>query len=252
MICLRPQIFQDLPHVKAGFFGRQGGVSQGVFASLNCGPGSGDDRDAVAMNRQKIADYLGISDVNGLYQIHSNICVVQNEKPEKLFEADASVTTEKNFPLGILTADCGPILFYADGSEGSVVAAAHAGWGGAVKGILESTTQKMLECGARLESIRVAIGPCIGWESYEVSRGFEIPFLQEDEGAHIFFREKGDKLKFHLAGYIAFRLRRLGITQIEDVAVDTYADPEKWFSYRRATHEKQAQYGRQISVIALT
>jgi polyphenol oxidase len=252
MICLRPHIFADLPQVKAGFFGRQGGVSHGVFESLNCGPGSQDNLDHVMENRARVALFLDIPPVNTLYQIHSPTCVVVDHDLAQKCEADASVTSQKHISLGILTADCGPVLFYGEGDNGAVIGAAHAGWGGAVKGVLESTIDKMIDLGVARSSIRAAIGPCIGWESYEVSRGFETPFLNEDPQSNVFFKEAGEKLKFHLAGYIAFRLRRAGVERVEDVAIDTYADETSWFSYRRSTHRKEPHYGRQISVIALT
>lgn len=245
--------------IEYGFYGRTGGVSKGVYTSLNCGPGSQDDLEAVFENRARVAADLGSSqkDIVTPWQTHSNICL----KAHALFpngesrpKGDAVVTDKPDLPIGILTADCGPVLFLGRKADRSpVIGAAHAGWGGALKGILESTLQGMMELGAIPDTIKAAVGPCIGPTSYEVSQGFEEPFLAEDPSAEHFFKgaAKEGHLMFDLPGYIAARLARAGIRDITITGHDTYADETGCFSYRRACHRGETDYGRQISTIMI-
>lgn len=249
----------DANKIQHGFFGRQGGVSDGLYKSLNCGVGSDDDPKAVAENRKRVAEHFNAEPENliTVWQVHSPDCIyvkkpvgIGNDRPK----ADAMVTDQAGLVLGVLTADCGPILFAGEKADGSpVIGGAHAGWGGAVGGVLESTVEKMIETGATPESLRAAIGPCIGPKSYEVSIGFEKPFLECNPEDEHFFREarKEGHLMFDLPGYIASRLAAAGVKQVTITGHDTFADEERFFSYRRTTHAKESDYGRQISAISI-
>lgn len=244
--------------VRHGFFGRHGGVSSGIYGSLNCGSGSQDDPAAVAENRSRAAAVLGVSTdrLLSLYQVHSAICLTVTEPFEEGVrpEADAMVTDVPGLALGVLTADCGPVLLTGTKANGSpVIGAAHAGWGGALGGILEATVLAMRELGAIPYSIRAALGPCIGPASYEVSTDFEAPFLEQDvENAHFFRAGRRDgHLMFDLPGYIARRLALAGVERVYITGVDTCADEERCFSYRRATLRGEPDYGRQLSAVVI-
>lgn len=245
--------------IKHGFFGRQGGVSKGIYDSLNCGVGSNDDFRCVQENRGRVAKALGGQPENlvTVHQVHSPDCIIIDtpvveggERPQ----ADAIVTDKAGLVLGVLTADCGCILFAGEKADGTpVIGAAHAGWKGALGGVLESTLEKMQALGADPNTIRVAVGPCIGPKSYEVSVGFETPFLEREPEDEHFFREgQNDRhLMFDLPGYIANRLAQAGVSQITITGHDTFVDNDKFFSYRRTTHAGEVDYGRQISVIVI-
>lgn len=238
--------------ISYGFFGRRGGVSEGIFSSLNVGLGSSDNRDHVIKNREIIKESLGLSNLSTLYQIHSNICHVIDRPLDQIVEADALVTSKPQVAIGVLTADCGPVLFHGQTRLGaSVIGAAHAGWGGAVKGILESTIKAMISQGAELDSIRAMIGPCIGPQSYEVSPDFRKPFFEQDEFNQKFFIERGEKFMFHLPSYLEHRLCKVGVNKVIQSGHDTYERENDYFSYRRKTHRGEADYGRQISVISI-
>ena len=242
----------DDSRIAYGFFGRKGGVSEGIFSSLNTSFVSGDDIAAVTENRARISKALDIGDLSTPFQYHSAECILLNSVLRDKAEGDALVTSTPNVPIAIQTADCGPVLFIGDSAKGPVIGAAHAGWGGAVKGVLENTIQKMVGEGAFIETIKVALGPCIGPESYEVSEGFQHPFFEEDRDSIMYFKPGApDKLWFDLPGYIRFRLERAGIRSISLSGVDTYTNEEDYFSYRRATHNGEGQYGRELSVIAI-
>ncbi len=241
-----------IPH---GFFTRQGGVSTGLHAGLNCGYGSDDDRDAVRQNRARVAGNLAVAEeaLVTIHQIHSADVVEVNQpwRPGDAPRGDAMVTTRPGLALGILTADCTPVLF-AD-SEAGVVGAAHAGWKGALSGVLEATVAAMETLGARRETIAAVVGPCIAQASYEVGPEFKASFLEQDTGHEQFF-EPGERPRHHqfdLAGFVMARLAALGLGQHHDLAIDTYADDEKFYSYRRSCHRAEGDYGRQISAIAL-
>lgn len=241
-----------------GFFGRQGGVSDGLYESLNCGAGSNDAADKVSRNRALVAEQAGCAPEHllSLYQVHSDRCIVvrspDDVQPKP--EADALVTDVPGLALGVLTADCGPVLFYGEKEGGaSVVGAAHAGWGGALGGVLESTVNQMLELGAEQASLRAAIGPCISKASYEVSEDFALPFLKEDDENERFFMagQKEGHLMFDLSGYCALKLAKLGLKHVFIKDMDTYSNEDQFFSYRRTTHRKEEDYGRQVSVISI-
>lgn len=237
------------PHISYGFYGRQGGVSTGLYDSLNCSPQSCDDPAHIAENRARVLRDLDGQDLSTLKQIHSPVCrIVEGACVSGIEEGDALVTKTAGQVLGVLTADCGPVLFIGEDGRGApVIGAAHAGWGGALKGVLERTISAMLDLGALKSSIHVAIGPCIGPASYEVGPEFKIPFIEEDPKAAEFFTSS----HFDLPSYIRFRLRRAGVTNIHLASRDTYTMKEDYFSFRRSTHRQENDYGRQISAILI-
>lgn len=239
-----------VPH---GFLGRRGGVSGGIFASLNVGLGSSDAPVAVRENRRRAVDAVapGAALVT-LHQVHSNVVVpVTSAYPDAdRPHADAMVTATPGLALGILTADCAPILL-ADAQAG-VIGAAHSGWKGALHDIAGATVTAMEALGARREHIVAAIGPCIARASYEVDAAFRDRFLTDDAAHDGFFaRGRGDRFQFDLEGLVAMRLAAAGVRQVAALGIDTYPDADRWFSYRRTTHRSEPDYGRQISVIAL-
>ncbi|MBX2834620.1 MAG: peptidoglycan editing factor PgeF [Micavibrio sp.] len=239
-----------------GFFGCKGGVSDGIFASLNCGVGSSDNPESVNENRERVLKSTGGDRLLGLYQVHGNECVTVHrqwddaDKPK----ADAFVTDRAGIALGILTADCAPVLFYGEKAGGApVIGAAHAGWGGAFKGILSSCVDGMEGLGAVRSSIKACIGPCIAQSSYEVGQEFLDRFLDQDEAHRRFFMpsQNLDHYLFDLGGFCALRLDACGIAEHYNVGIDTYINEADYFSYRRATHHQEPDYGRQISVISI-
>lgn len=249
---------QNEDKVFHGFFGREGGVSTGIYSSLNCGPGSDDNPAHVTANRKVVSDAVGCEprSLLSLHQIHSDICLTIDEPYEAHDrpQADAFVTDKAGIALGVLTADCTPVLFHGVKGDGSpVVGAAHAGWGGALKGVLAATVTKMVALGAVKDSIVACVGPCISQMSYEVGEDFSVPFLEQDEQNEGFFKaaQKSGHLMFDLAGYNALQLSKAGVKKALIKDLDTYFNEEDFFSYRRATHRKEADYGRQISVVMI-
>jgi len=240
-----------LADVRHGFFCRHGGVSSGVYASLNAGTGSNDDAVAVAENRRRIAASLGAAELVGLHQAHTADAVfVTAPWPGERPTADALVTTMPGLALCVLTADCAPVLL-ADVGAG-VIGAAHAGWKGALAGVLDCTVALMRAHGARPERIAVAIGPCIHQSSYEVGAEFEARFRAKDPTfARFFAPGRGDKLQFDLPGFCANRLAALGLVRVETLPLDTYPDADAFYSNRRAVHLGEADYGRNGSAITL-
>ncbi len=238
------------PH---GFLGRRGGISVGECAGLNVGFGSNDDPEAIAGNRRlAIAALHPEAQLATVHQIHSAKVVVaeqawaQGERPR----ADGMVTETPNLLLGILTADCAPVLF-AD-HKAVVVGVAHAGWRGALSGVTDATIEAMEQLGARRENIHAAVGPCIAQQSYEVDEEFKARFAHADEdNARFFCNGPAGKPRFDLEAYVVHRLIAAGIDEIEALNLDTYADEVRFFSYRRSTHRGEAQYGRQLSAIAI-
>ncbi|HRY07749.1 MAG TPA: peptidoglycan editing factor PgeF [Hyphomicrobiaceae bacterium] len=251
--CLTATTLAVLPGINHGFFTREGGVSDGLYASLNCGLGSNDDRTHVLENRRRVATTLGRPEapVVTLYQTHSASAriVTGPEDPTDLPKADGLVTATPGVIIGVLTADCCPVLF-AD-PDAKVVGAAHAGWRGAVGGIVEATVSKMEEAGARREHIRAAIGPCIGPAAYEVGPEFEAELLALDTDNARFFSKPSAQAKprFDLPGYVLARLQGLGLGSVQNATTCTYGNESRFFSYRRSCHRKEPDYGRQISAI---
>lgn len=239
-------------NIAHGFFGREGGVSTGIYESLNCGPGSKDDPLAVAENRRRVADALGAESLQSLSQVHSAIVHVMPGWEGKL-EGDGMVTKTPGLALGILTADCAPVLL-ADARAG-VIAAAHAGWKGAIGGVLEATVAAMEALGADKSRIQAAIGPCIAQADYEVGFDFRDQFLAQG-GLRMrrFFipSDKEGHYRFDLEGYAAFRLECCGVAGVEKLGVSTYPPENGYFSYRRTTHRGEPDYGREISAIVLS
>ncbi len=244
-----------LPGIRHGFFTRQGGVSEGLYASLNCGLGSGDDLDRVAENRGRALARLGLpaERLATAYQVHSNRAALAetawpaDDRPR----VDALVTRTPGLAVGILTADCVPVLF-AD-REAGVVAAAHAGWRGALDGILEATLAVMERLGAGAKSTLAAVGPAIEQPSYEVGPEFPAPFLDQDAANREFFQAapRAGHFLFDLKGYVARRLARAGVGRVDSLAADTCAESERFFSYRRSCLQGEGAYGRLLSAIAL-
>ena len=241
--------------IRHGFFTRHGGVSRGGYASLNCGLGSRDDPAAVAENRTRVSRFLDAHSLLTAHQVHSPTAVVVDKAwgREERPRADAIVTATPGIALGVLTADCAPVLF-AD-PQARVVAAAHAGWRGAIGGVLEATLAAMEGLGARRDRIEAAVGPCIMQPNYEVGPEFEREFLARDPSSAPFFTRPGSnpngRPHFDLPGYVLHRLKGAGLSPV-DAASCTYAGAEDFFSYRRSRAGRENDYGRQISAIALT
>ncbi|WP_230635593.1 peptidoglycan editing factor PgeF [Sphingomonas sp. Leaf4] len=240
--------------VAHGFLGRRGGVSQGLVSGLNVGLGSADDPAAVAANRARAVDaVLPGAALCGLYQTHSAsvVRVLTAYGDEQRPEGDALVTDRPDILLGIVTADCAPVLF-AD-VEAGIVGAAHAGWKGALNGITDATIAQMVTLGARPDRIVAAIGPCIARASYEVDLAFAERFCATDPANERFFAEnRPGHARFDLEAYVAHRLAMAGVRRVEAMGLDTYGDPDRFFSFRRATHRGEPDYGRQLSVIGLS
>ena len=243
----------SLGTIAHGFLGRRGGVSVGELAGLNVGYGSNDEREAIAENRRLAVEaVLPGAELATVHQVHSADALFvarpwpQDQRPR----ADAMVTDRRGLLLGILTADCAPVLF-AD-AEAQVIGAAHAGWRGALAGVTDSTIDAMEKLGARKQRIVAAVGPCIAQLSYEVSEDFRDRFSTEEPGSERFFIESATaKPHFDLSAYLVHRLIAAGVEQVEALQLDTYAEPERFYSYRRATHRGEADYGRQVSLIGL-
>jgi len=251
---LTAETLDHQPGLRHGFFSRQGGVSQGLFASLNCGLGSGDAAEAVRENRARALRQLDLTEAPLVtcFQVHSPTAVTVAEPwPEaERPRADALVTDRRGVALGVVTADCAPILF-ADPKAG-VVGAAHAGWKGALAGVVGSTVTAMEALGAKRGRIAAAVGPCIGWDSYEVGPEFPLPFLAQSAGNARFFKPgQGDRQLFDLKAYAAWRLAEAGVGTLAVEPADTWAEEARFFSYRRSTQRREPDYGRLLSAIAL-
>lgn len=239
--------------VRHGFFTRQGGVSTGIYASLNCGLGSGDAPDNVRQNRGRVAAALGIDMLAGVHQVHGRaVHVIRTREDAALRpQADGLVTGLPGIGLSVLSADCTPILF-AD-RQGKIIGAAHAGWKGALFGAGEAVIDAMVEMGAQRNAIIAAIGPCISQAAYEVGADFEQNYLVQDPSSAAFFAKSASpgKRQFALAPYVAVRLERAGIAMVKNLDMCTYQDEARFFSFRRTTHRGESDYGRGVSVIAL-
>lgn len=247
---VRAKALKGVPH---GFFGRKGGLSTGAVAGLNCGTGSDDDPQVVEANRRIAADaILPGAPIASVYQVHSPtaVIVMQAAAHDERPRADALVTNRPGLLLGVVTADCAPVLL-AD-REAGVIAAVHAGWRGAFAGVTDQAIAAMISLGAGIDRISAAVGPCIGRASYEVDHGFAGRLIIDDPDNERFFGEgPSGKPHFDLEAYVVARLAAAGIQQIEAVGLDTYALEDRFFSYRRATHRNEPTYGRQLSLIGL-
>lgn len=242
-----------LAPVRHGFFTRRGGASSGIFSGLNCGLGSSDQREVVIMNRKMVAKSMGTTAdlMAGVHQIHSDKVQTATDKNAKdRPEADALVTNTKGVALSVLAADCAPILF-ADAKAG-VIGAAHSGWKGAVGGVISRTIDAMIDLGAAREHIKACIGPCISQRSYEVGPEFFEQFRDEDPDFTRFFAQGLDHhFLFDLPGFCLHQLRATGLADAHWIGHCTYLDESRFYSYRRATHRKEVDYGRLISTIIL-
>jgi YfiH family protein len=247
---IRAATLGGVPH---GYLGRRGGVSTGEIAGLNVGYGSGDDREAIAENRRRaVAAVLPGAELATVHQVHSADAVAvehpwpQDQRPH----ADAMATNRPNLLLSILTADCAPVLL-AD-AEAGVVGAAHAGWRGALAGVSDSAIAAMERLGAQRDRIAAAVGPCIGQASYQVDETFRGRFLGLDPTSDRFFASGPEgRPHFDLQAYVVARLMAAGIARVEALGLDTYADANRFYSYRRSTHRGEADYGRQLSCVAV-
>ena len=251
---LQSPLLSAIPGLRHAFFSREGGVSDGIYASLNGGLGSNDDPAAVAENRRRMAEQMGVppSHFLGVHQIHSPDAVVATgpwqgaSRPR----ADSIVTRTEGLAIGITAADCGPLLLVDP--DARVIGAAHAGWKGALAGIVESTIEAMEKLGAERAGIVAAIGPLIRQSSYEVGNEFVERFMEEDAENTLFFlpAAREGHAMFDLAGFIRARLENAGVLVIDDIGIDTYSD-ERFFSYRRSVHRKEPDYGRHVHAIVL-
>ena len=253
-MCIEAPELASQPGIRHAFFTRRGGVSEGIYASLNGGIGSSDDPARVAENRRRMAGALGVTSdaLISVHQVHSaDAAIVEGPWTGERPRADGMATAIPGLALAVTTADCGPVLF-ADPDAG-VVGAAHAGWRGAVTGILEATIEAMERLGARRRRIVAALGPTIGQGAYEVGPDFVARLSAADPGHGRFLRpgERPDHAMFDLPGFIGARLEAAGVGAFADLGLCTYSDEERFFSYRRTTHRREPDYGRLISAIAL-
>jgi YfiH family protein len=250
---LTSALLQGVPGLRHGFFTRQGGVSTGVYESLNVGVGSRDDPEAVRENRARAAAIFGAPPERLLtcYQIHSSRAVIADQPWTERPEADAIASRTPGLMLGALAADCAPVLLVDP--EAKVIGAAHAGWKGALGGVVQATVDAMTTLGARPSRMLAAVGPCIGTASYEVGLEFLETFLSEAPGSERFFSpgQAPDKRQFDLPAFVLGRLDAAGVGQAEWIGRDTYAEPELFFSNRRAVHRGESDYGRLLSAIML-
>jgi polyphenol oxidase len=244
----------DISGAAHGFFTRRGGVSAGGYASLNCGLGSKDDPAAVQENRARVAACLGADRLITAHQVHSASAVIAEApwRHEERPRADAIVTATPGLAVAVLTADCAPVLFADPATR--IVAVAHAGWRGALSGVIESTLATMEKLGGRRERVRAAVGPCIGQAAYEVGPEFEAEFLGRDASSARFFSRRGPHLRLHfdLVSYCEQRLLHAGVGTVRTLVPCTYEHADDFFSYRRSRAHNEADYGRQISAIVLT
>jgi len=253
---LQAHALSNLPGIRHAFFTRAGGVSQGIYESLNSGVGSNDDPANVTENRARMAASLGVAPERFLtaYQIHSPqvVTVEAPWSPSERPKADAIVTRTPGLAIGVSTADCGPVLL-AD-PEARVIGAAHAGWRGALTGVIEATVAAMETLGAKRDRMVAAAGPMIRQPNYEVGQDLLDRFVAvEPSNVRFFIRaNRPGHMMFDLAGYVVSQLRRAEIAQIEDIGLCTYANPAQFYSYRRATHLAEPDYGRHVNAIVLT
>jgi YfiH family protein len=247
---LTADLLHGIPH---GFFTRKGGVSTGIYASLNCGPGSGDAPDAVAENRARVAAHLGVAAgaLRTLHQVHGDrVVIADSTPPAERPQADAMITATPGIAVAALAADCAPVLF-AD-REAGLVAAAHAGWRGALDGVLEAAVARLIDMGAAPERLVAVVGPCISQRAYEVGQDFMERFCDEDPAhARFFAGGPAGRPHFDLPGFCLSRLRAVGVARAEWTGHCTYADEGRFFSFRRATHRGERDYGRLIAAIRM-
>lgn len=248
-------VLKGLDGIRHGFFTREGGVSTGLYTSLNCGYGSGDAQQNVRENRHRVPAILGAPQCAPLTvrQVHSNKVIVAEAPwtPDDAPEGDAIVTSMRGLPIGVLTADCTPILF-CDPQAG-LAGAAHAGWRGAKAGIIDNVIETMESLGAKRKQIYAAVGPAISTSAYEVGRDFEAAFIEDDAINEMFFSEAGasGKPHFDLPSYCGWKLKQAALAGIDSIGLCTFLNESLFYSYRRSVHRNEGDYGRQISAIVL-
>jgi len=245
--------FRSFKNIKHCFFSRNEGVSRGIYKSLNCGLGSGDKKENVLENLNIVSKKIGIKTDNlfTMNQTHSNKVVVINDANKHIqkINSDALITNKKNIAISVLTADCVPILIYDETNE--IIASVHAGWRGAVSGIIENTIKEIVKI-SKNSKINVAIGPCINISNYEVGQEFYDKFIQvSQKNENYFLPKKTNKFLFDLRKYVNSKFEKLEVNHIENVGFDTFSEDEKFFSFRRSTLLGENDYGRCISVISL-
>lgn len=254
---VRSPEFSTLTHIDYGFLTSNGGISSGIYKSLNCGLGSDDLRDNVLHNRRLAEEFFSNKRDKKLFslsQVHSNKVFVLRKSSEHLDkrpEADAAVTDDPSVILSVLTADCVPVLF-ADKKK-NIIGAAHSGWKGTISGVIENTLESMVDLGSVLKDIYVVIGVAIQQTSYEVGKDILEKFVSQDPANRNFFIDSKNKdhYMFDLKGVVSYRLKKAGIVNLENVDIDSYSNETKFFSYRRSCHKNQKDYGRNISCITL-
>ena len=238
-------------NIKHGFFNRAGGVSKGIYKSLNCGLGSNDNINNIRKNIDRVCKIIGCNKNNLILmsQIHSNIVHKVTKIPNKKLKGDSLVTNRKGIALGILTADCAPILIYDP--VNNLIGAVHAGWRGAYKKIVSNTLKKFKFKGSNFKDLIVVIGPCISKKNYEVKRGFFNKFITNEQSNKKFFNYKNNKMYFSLSDYIKQNFLNLGVKNVEIIKKDTYKTSDNFFSARKSLKNKLNDYGRNISVIMI-
>ena len=246
---------KNFKNIKHGFFSRNNGVSEGLYRSLNCGPGSKDKKENIIKNLEIVSKKIGCEKKSliTLNQTHSNRVIYFKNKSDvkNKVNADAIVCSVKNTGIGILTADCAPIIFYD--VENKIIGCAHSGWKGALNGIIENTINKFNELGSNNKKMIAVVGPCIGKQSYEVKEDFIEKFIYKDKKNKFFFRKKNkEKFTFDLRGFINKEILRHNINNIENIEKDTFSEVKSFYSYRRSCVNKESDYGRCISVILMT
>ena len=249
------QIDPLLASTTHGFFGRQGGVSDGLYSSLNIGLGSNDEIEKIIINRRRVASCLNAQNLVTGYQTHSNK-VAEVFAPDDKPDADALFTKEKGIALGVLSADCVPVLICGSigGDKTDIVATAHAGWKGAAAGIIENLVAKLKTEQAQPDSLKAVIGPAISQKAYQVGRDVFNQVVAVDPSAKNLFLpvKESDKFLFNLPAFVQSRIKAAGIKHVSNLDICTYLNPDEYFSYRRTTHQKESDYGRQVSAITLT
>ena len=248
---IKSKILKKFKNIEHGFFNSKGGVSKGIYKSLNCGPGSKDKKYFINKNLKIVLKKLNSSQKKLilLNQIHSNKIYYIKEKRKKKLIGDGIITENKSLAIGILTADCCPILFFDPVKN--IIGAAHAGWRGAYKKIGKKMILKLLNKGTKLNDIHVAIGPTILQKNYEVKKDFKLRFLKQDLSNRIFFKIKQKKLYFDLSGYISTQMKNIGVKNIEIIKKDTFEPKNNFFSARRSLKNNFDDYGRNISIIMI-
>ena len=241
--------FKNISH---GFFGSKGGISRGIYKSLNCGIGSKDKKSNINKNLKIVKSSINLNK-NTIYlpkQIHSNkFYFIKNKSIKKRIKCDALITNKKNILIGVLTADCAPILIYDPIKR--IISVIHAGWKGAYKGILKNVITFLKSNGSNIKDLVVAIGPCISIKNYEVKADFLRKFIKKNKNNNIFFKFSNKKIYFNLKKYISFEIKKLGINKLEVINKDTFEEKNTYFSARRSLTKKQSDYGRNISLIMI-